>query len=268
MFEIIILGIIQGALEWLPVSTKSILILVESNIFGRHDFDEILRTILFLHIGTFLAAFVYFHKDIIYILKGLFNYPNADLEQKKLVQFLSLTTIISGVIGFFIYTFLKEVDLENKAAGAIVNIIIGVILIFTGYLQLRKKTSGERLVNQIRLRDGIIAGLVQGLTTIPGLSRSGTTISTLLLLKFKDDIALKLSFLMSLPLILGGNIILNWDEFNFSNEKLIGVFFAFVTGLLTIHLFLKLARKVNFGKFVIFFAVLLIVSGLITFLYN
>lgn len=263
MLEIIILGMIQGILEWLPVSTKSILILVESNIFGRTDLDEILRTILFLHIGTFCAAFVYFFKEIVLVIKGVFQYKQANLEQRNLIHFLVITSLISGSIGFVVYSLLKDIQLENHSAISLVNVIIGMVLIVTGYLQIKRKTSGQRTIENIQIKDSVIAGLIQGLTTIPGLSRSGTTVSALLLLKFRDDMALKLSFLMSLPLILGGNIILNWEEFSFSNEKFVGVIAAFVTGIITIHYFLKLARKINFGKFVVLFAILLIISGII-----
>jgi undecaprenyl-diphosphatase len=98
------------------------------------------------------------------------------------------------------------------------------------------------------------------LAVLPGLSRSGLTISALLLRKFDNASALKLSFLMSLPVVLGGNIVLNFKYFTFSTELLLGLIFSFIFGLLTISLLLKIARKVNFGWFVLIFGVVMIIS--------
>ncbi|TGH65482.1 undecaprenyl-diphosphate phosphatase, partial [Escherichia coli] len=92
--------------------------------------------------------------------------------------------------------------------------------------------------------DGIFLGLMQGLAALPGFSRSGFTITALLFRKFNDTTALKLSFLMSLPIILLGNIILNYDEFKISIE-LVGLLTAFIVGIVSIHVLLALARKIN-----------------------
>ena len=104
---------------------------------------------------------------------------------------------------------------------------------------------------------------MQGLSTLPGISRSGSTVSVLLLDKVDKTEALRLSFLMSLPIVLAGNIFFNLKGFAFSFNMLYGLFFSFVFGILTIHALIKVSKKINFGYFVLIFGLLMIVAGLI-----
>jgi len=105
--------------------------------------------------------------------------------------------------------------------------------------------------------------VVQGFAALPGLSRSGLTVSTLLFRKVNEKDSLKLSFLLSLPIVLGGNILLNSEYFNFSLDSLISLSASFLFGLLTIHYLLKLAKKINFGWFVFAFGALMIIASFI-----
>ncbi|GAG03940.1 unnamed protein product, partial [marine sediment metagenome] len=106
-------------------------------------------------------------------------------------------------------------------------------------------------------------GIVQGFSSLPGLSRSGITISTLLLKKFDDTSALRLSFLMSLPVVLFGNLFLNLNDFTLTSAAIYGLLASFIFGLLTIHILMNLSKRINFGWFVLIFAVLLMASVLI-----
>ncbi len=117
----------------------------------------------------------------------------------------------------------------------------------------------------IKNSDSLLLGGVQGLATLPGISRSGITVSTLLLKKFDDTTALKLSFLMSLPIILLGNILLNIGDIaqTFATASIYGLLTSFIFGLLTIHALIKLSKKINFGWFVLVFAILMMLSILI-----
>jgi len=110
--------------------------------------------------------------------------------------------------------------------------------------------------------DGIILGIAQGFAALPGLSRSGLTVSALLLRKFDNALSLRLSFLMSLPIVLAGNILLNFNELTWSKGTFWSLLFSFLFGLLTIHFLLKIAKKINFGLFVLFFGILTILSTL------
>lgn len=264
MLESIILGIIQGIAEWLPVSSEGMIFLVKTNFFNSGEgIKEIASLALFLHFGTFLAALVYFRKDVLKLIKTLFDYKDANKEDKKVFWFLVITTLLSGSLGYGLLSLadsLAEDNLENVTK--MVTIGVGVLLLFTAWLQIRAKRGGDRREASLNTGDSISLGLVQALAALPGLSRSGLTVSALLLKKFNEESALKLSFLMSLPIVLAGNIILNLNEFVLTAESLLGLLFSFGFGLLTIKLLLKMAKKINFGYFVLAFGILMILAGL------
>ncbi len=272
MLEQVILGAIQGVAEWLPVSSEGVLILAQTRFFGGQSMEQLVRQALFLHLGTFLAALIYFRKDVWLLIRVLFRSrtsqnPEAtplgmrSVTSKNLIlRFLIVATLISGFLGFvFIRVFIgleEELRLSSKA----ITLVIALLLLITGLLQIKSKRGGYKKAGQLSNKDGLLIGFVQGLAALPGLSRSGLTVSTLLLRKFDSQTSLKLSFLMSLPIVLGGNIILNFKFGMFSFEAICGLLSSFIFGLLTISLLLKLARKINFGYFVLIFGILVIVS--------
>jgi len=250
MLEQIVLGTIQGIVEWLPVSSEGVLVLIRTNFFDiEQGLEKTIREVLFLHLGTFLAAFLYFRKDVFRVWGN-----------KKLFNFLLITTIITGLLGYGLLNLFVNLEEQVALSGKFITLAIGLLLLITAYLQIRAKTRGHREIRDLKTGDSLLLGLMQGLAVLPGLSRSGLTVSSLLLKKFNSRDALKLSFLMSLPVVLGGNIILNFKYFSVSPEMLLGLVFSFVFGLLTISLLLKIAKKVNFGYFVLIFAVLVVAS--------
>ena len=108
LFEQFILGLIQGIFEWIPISSEGILILVQSNFFNNLNLDSMLKIAFLLHLGTFFAALIYFRKDVkelLISLKSLKDYKHSTIETKKLLNFLIISTIVSGIIGFAIYKF-------------------------------------------------------------------------------------------------------------------------------------------------------------------
>jgi len=246
MLEQIILGTVQGIVEWLPISSEGVVVLLAKNFFGQTSLELLIKKALFLHLGTFLAALIYFRKEVFFLLKD-----------RKLLNFLIISTLISGLLGYGLVKIFLEIPAKT------VILIIGLLLLLTAGFQLKTKKQEYKERKDLTFRDGILLGLVQGLAALPGLSRSGLTVSTLLIRRFKSSEALTLSFLMSLPIVLGGNIILNFNQFAFSPENLLGLLFSFIFGFLTIGLLLKLAEKINFGYFVLIFALLIIVSVLI-----
>jgi len=254
MFEQIILGIIQGIAEWLPVSSEGLIVLTKTNFFpANQGLETIVRLALFLHLGTFLAALIYFHKDVLHLIKSLRQFKSQDKATQNLIIFLFISTMISGVLGLTFIKLLSHIADQFESTGKIITGLVGCLLLGTAYLEFKAHRGGYREFKDITLRDGIILGIAQGFAALPGLSRSGLTVSTLLLRKFDKAYALKLSFLMSLPIVLAGNILLNLNELAWSQESLIGLFFSFAFGLATIHLLLKLAEKINFGYFMLLF---------------
>ena len=147
MLIYILLGILQGIFEWVPISSEGIVALA-SQLFlpGKNPVD----IALFLHLGTFFAILVYFRKDWKDVLT---------LKNPKLLRFLIIATIVSLVIGFPLYTLVREV-----AVGTMLLIIMGLGLLLTSYFHSSKRTFGTT-VNKL----AIIAGFLQGLAVIPGL---------------------------------------------------------------------------------------------------
>lgn len=260
MFEGILFGIIQGITEWLPISSEGAITFVKVNFFGGGDLSEILKFALLLHLGTFFAALIYLRKEVKILFKTLSNFNKSSLEDKQIFKFLFVSTIISGALGYILFKAIEYSENFIKIGVLSFNLLVGAMLLITAILQFKKRKMALRNFDDLNIKDSVILGIVQGLAVLPGLSRSGLTVSALLLRKFNDDESLKLSFLMSLPIVLAGNIALNLSNFYFSAELFWGILFSFVFGILTIHYFLKLARKINFGYFALIFGILMIFS--------
>ncbi|MDP2641259.1 MAG: undecaprenyl-diphosphate phosphatase [Candidatus Yanofskybacteria bacterium] len=264
--ESIVLGTIQGITEWLPISSEGAMILAKVRLFGSTEaIRELIHLALFLHFGTFLAALWYFREDVRHLLSAFFTYPVARQESKNIILFLVIATAASGAVGLGLLFLLEGIEERIAMGGKAATAFIGVLLLVTAGLQFRAKgrKSATKGVLDLRPLDGLLLGVVQGLSVLPGLSRSGLTISALLLRRFDEVQALRLSFLMSMPAILGGNILLNREEFHVSLAGILGVVFAFFFGLLTIHFLLRIARKVSFAYFTLLFGILTMLSLLI-----
>ena len=262
--ETIILGIAQGISEWLPISSEGVAFLLAVNFFETITAAEIVRLSLFFHMGTFLAALIYFRKEVWELLKKLFNYKNEEVEDKRLIRFYLIASGVSGLVAYMILRFIETLENVIEPQTDTLLIVLGGLLIVTGLLQFSKKIdSGKKKGGDATLVDGVITGLAQGFAVIPGLSRSGLTVSALLLKGFDDNESLRLSFILSLPIVLLGNIVLDTKNFILTPEFFVGLLVAFGLGLATIHLLLKLASRMKFGYFVILFGLLVIGSTFI-----
>ena len=237
--ELLIVGAIQGFLEFLPVSSSGNVTLILMNFFKLTP-SESFSLSLFLHLGTLLAVLVYFRKDIINILKNI--------KTDKTSHFLVVSTILTGVVGLPIYIVLKSI-FENIKID-IGNIIIGLFLIATGIILKYRSKSGFKKVKDSNIWDMIIAGAAQGVSIIPGISRSGSTLAVLLGRGFDKEEALRISFLMSIPAIIGG-IVLEAEDTTFITNNYPALISAFITSIIVIKLLLEFARRLNFSYFCI-----------------
>lgn len=264
MFESILLGAVQGIVEWLPVSSEGVLVLLQVNLFGQSSAVEAIKLALFLHLGTFLAALVYFWRDVKRLLRQLFSYQKLDTPARAELNLYLIATVVSGVVAGGLLQLIKTADTTWLMSGKIITIAIGILLLVTAALQFSRCRKGLRDLGQSNRNDALQLGLLQGLAALPGVSRSGSTTAIMILRNFTEESSLRASFIVSLPIVLLGNIILNADKFTLSVEMLVALLSSFTFGILTIHGLLRIAKKVNFGWFVLVFAVITLVAGLLS----
>lgn len=244
MFEYIILGILQGVFEWLPISSEGVVVLVGQ--FFSADFN-LVDIALFLHLGTFFAVLIYFRKDWIEILT---------FKNKKMLKFLTITTVVALAVSYPIYGAIR-----NIAVGSSLLILVGFGLLFTAYFSKRKKK-----LNISENNLAVISGVLQGLAVIPGLSRSGATIFGLSLKKDDSLDILKTSYLMSGPVVLASSFYLLLNDSSLVISMWPALIASFVAGLLTLSALLKFAKKIDFFKFLLLFSGLCFVGAIIAFL--
>lgn len=251
IFSLILLGAIQGLLEWLPISSQGNLSLLMIGVLNL-SLEQAMDYAVFLHTGTMLAAIFYFRKRIYNLITNLPDYDfTSGSELDKVTTFLILSTILTGILGYFLYTNLRG----SSFSGEVILGLIGLALIATGLIQKFSTLGGRKGLSDLSWYDGIILGLAQSLSAIPGLSRSGVTTSALLFRDYDTESALSLSFLMSIPAVLGAEVglgvITGFSSINIT-YGILGITSSFLIGLATIHFLLKIARKVEFWKFCIF----------------
>ncbi len=237
MQEFLILGIIQGVLEWIPVSSEGFLVMAGAYF----TLEKLIPLALYLHLGTLFSASFYFRNDLKKITFG---------KEPELLKFLVISTACTFIIGGPIYLLIQE----SQFSGSSILGIIGGGLLLTGWLLGKKKKHFE--ASKINEKDAIFIGLLQGIAVLPGVSRSGITTFGLLGRNYSQESALKISFIMSIPVVLIGNVILHFTGFEFLPGYLIALAVSFVVGFLTIKSLIKISRKINFRYFCWFFGIL------------
>ena len=257
----IILGIIQGLTEFLPVSSSGHLEITKAILGeGKVGEESLLMTVV-LHFATALSTIIIFRKDLIEIFLGLFQFKNNEAFQ------FSLKIVLSMIPATLVGVFLND-EIEALFGGALT--LVGSMLLITGLLLLladRAKASEK----QVEVKDAILVGISQAIAILPGISRSGATISTAVILGIDKEKAARFSFLMVVPLIFGkmakdffsGEI--SATDTNFL-VLFIGFIFAFLTGMLACKWMIKLVKSSQLKYFAYYcFAIgsIVIVTSLI-----
>ncbi len=240
MAEFIILGILQGIFEWIPISSEGVVALV-SQIFEIET--NPVNLALFLHLGTLLAVLIYFRKDWREVLS---------LKDKELFRFLIAATLISLAAGFPLYKMVKEV-----AIGAGLLLIMGFGLFLTAFFQRTNKR-----LNLSFSQLALVAGVLQGFSVIPGLSRSGSTIFGLSLGRLSPPQILKISYMMSAPVILASTVyLLGFEDPQLFVRSWPALIFSFVVGIGTLHFLIRFSQRINFFKFALIFGILCLLGA-------
>ena len=238
MVEILILSLVQGITEFLPVSSSSHLIIISEFISFE---DKGLSIDVSLHIGSFIAVITYFHKDI-------FNF----IENKKLFLKIIFSSFPLILVGYFLIQTNLIQELRSIKIIGWMTLVFGILLYISDKFKLEKNID-----KNLNYKSAIIIGLFQILSLIPGVSRSGISITAARLLNFKRYDSAKISFLLSIP-TLGAvsifgikNIILSNDLF-FSTLNLFSILLSFLISLVTIKYFLDFIKKFSLNFFVLY----------------
>ncbi len=234
----IIMGVLQGILEWLPISSEGNLVVFMVAIIGIAP-SEALGYAIVLHLGTGLAALIYFRDDVMGIIK-------RDSETSRILfRHLMVATALTGAIGSPIYLLMGSAGFH----GELLLGLMGVALILTGLLQRETQDTGLRGVSSLTMVDSVLLGLVQGLSVIPGVSRSGVTTSVLLFSNFSGEEAFRISFLMSIPASLAAAFgLMLLEGIPLTGYKMVAILAALVVGIASIDSLLKIAQRTSFWK--------------------
>lgn len=230
----IVLGIMQGIFEWLPISSQgqSMLYMIQ---WLRISPDDALSYSIYLHMGTMSAALIKFRHEFIGMTKKI---------DSKMTQIVILSTFCTGITGIPLYLLFRE----SFTGGREATLLIGVLLIATGIL-LRFKGSGSQEVKDMRHRDMIVLGLAQGFSILPGISRSGTTLTVLLMRGLKQEDALNVSFIISIPAVLGA-IVMDHSIIDLPWTAAVTMLISsLVVGYLTMDILIKFAKRTSFSGF-------------------
>jgi len=197
----VLAGVVQGVVEWLPVSSQGNLSLFLTAVGTSPDIA--LQLALFLQLGTTLSAASYYREEISTAARSFPRWrPQAAFEEENaLTSFIMIACVATGVVGIPLYLF--AVDLAGQLSGGLFISLIGVLLILTGIVQLASESVGGTFREQPTLVDACLVGAAQGIAILPGISRSGMTTSALLFRSYDPPVAFRLSFLLAIPASLG-----------------------------------------------------------------
>ena len=249
--QTIVLSIVQGLTEFLPVSSSGHLNIVSRLCWGA---DAGASFTAVLQLGTELAVLVFFAKDIVRIIKawfiGLFHKDRRDNLDYKMGWYVIVGTIPIGLIGFLAKDAIRD-NLRSLWVTASVLVVFSFV-----FMAAEKWGSRKRDFDQLTMKDSIIMGCAQCLALIPGVSRSGGTISAGLFIGLKRSVATRYSFLLAIPAVLASGIFSLPDAFNpthgqaaTSSQLGVGVVIAFILGYISIAWLLKFVEKHSLNWF-------------------
>ncbi len=248
----IILGIVQGIGEFLPISSSAHLILVRF-LFNFPQMDATFETAfdVALHFGTLVAVLFVFWKDWLNLFKGAYNgiVKKKKSFESKMFWYLVAATIPGAIVGMAFEGIIEDLIRSNVLIIAILLAVMGVF-IYIGDKWAEKKYKHPTEYNNLTFKQTFIIGLSQALAVIPGFSRSGTTILAARLMGISREAAAKFTFLLSTPIIFGAAIVKVKDLFiGFNISIIIGIVTAAIVGVLSIKFLLRYIKKNDFAVF-------------------
>ena len=231
--EVVLLAVVQGITEWLPISSSGHLALLQTLL----RIEEPVFFNVMLHIGTLMVVLAFFRRDIAKIIRVIFVRRDFRTEEGRLIGLIAVGTIPIAAIGITLGDVIKEL-FSSPIAVAVALMVTGIILYLT-----RRAKAGRSEMNYL---DSIMVGLAQSAALVPGISRSGVTIATALLLGVKHEKGMKFSFLLSIPAVLGAAV----EELMVVNVQhvdavllLVGMAITIVVGYVSLRVLSNVLRK-------------------------
>ena len=238
MVEIIILSLIQGVTEFLPISSSSHLIIVSEYLeFNNRNLEFDVS----LHIGSFLAVIVFFRKDI-------FNF----VQNKNLFLKILIASLPVMIVGYLLIRLNLIDQIRNIKVIGWTTLIFGILLYLSDRSEIKNKINSN-----FTLKSAVLIGFLQILSLIPGVSRSGISITGARMLKFNRFDSAKISFLLSIPTlaavsVFGLNNLLKSESFKFSYLIILSIIFSYLFSYITIKYFLNYIKKSSLNIFVVY----------------
>lgn len=252
--EALLLGLIQGLTEYLPVSSSGHLV-IASNLMGLEGADNLIFTIA-VHVATVLSTLVILWKEIVWIFKGLFKFQYNDETRYTINIIISMIPV--GIVGVFFKDYVEEVFGSGIFIVSLMLLLTATLLAFSYFAKPRQK-------EKISMLDAFIIGIAQACAVMPGLSRSGSTIATGLLLGNSKEKLAQFSFLMVIPPILGEALLDVLKMFKEGTEVvmgsipttslIIGFVAAFISGCVACKWMINIVRKGKLIYFAIYCAI-------------
>ncbi len=274
----IIIGIVQGITEWLPISSKT-QVLLTSQALLHLNFQQAYTFGLFMEVGTILAAVIYFRREIFSLAKVIVM--RGTHGEKKLFVYVLITTIITGLIGTPLYLIADSIT--GISIGIPMLIIVFVLIgdaIFIRYSR-KKRESGKgintRKFENLNMKDYIIIGIAQGIAALPGVSRSGVTTSAMFLLNVEADEVFRLSFIIGIFASLGAfglTFLASHTNVSaaLSQIGLVGLLIAIATAtvvsLFLIDFLIKIASKSKIVYLITALGIIALASGVLYIVYG
>jgi undecaprenyl-diphosphatase len=237
ILDSILLGILQGITEFLPVSSDGHLVVVQQMLGFEHS---LLAYDVFIHIGTLLAVIAYYHRELIQLVVGVFGGANA-APNRRLLSLLVVASLPTAIIGLALKSLVHDLNTSALAA-ALGWLVTGVILLMASRTQIATNSARE-----ISYQDALLMGIAQGIAVLPGVSRSGSTVATGLFRGIQAPAAANFSFLMSIPAVAGA-LLLQIDDLHGLTQHdwsvyITGGIAAALTGFVAIWGLLKLLNR-------------------------
>ncbi|MHA1593713.1 MAG: undecaprenyl-diphosphate phosphatase [Candidatus Baldrarchaeia archaeon] len=264
----ILLGLIQGFLEWIPVSSEAFLFLFLV-VLGEEPLSALLLSIA-IHLSSALAAITYYFKDYHSMARSVLRRHRN--SSKRMLSFILVATLFSAISAVPLFLLLCKFFGEMRVSALIALGMVGCAMIATGgFMRSFKRPPALRGYDEINVLDSIIFGLIQGLSVIPGVSRSGVTITAMLARKFDKEVAVKVSFLCAPPIIICAvsfEALMASAGTLFATEIDMGglvtaCMTAYVASLIGIKFITKLAERLDFSLFLICMGLFLLLNVLL-----